>query len=128
MFVENLATVQMVIVHSCTELSLIYCLWSLSTASRISLYSPGYYSYSTSLQQVDNVMCIGTELRLTDCPRDIHVVSTSTTVGMRCDPCEHIVLLIILLLYMKSAILLLDDCFNGAIRLADGESEREKQG
>ena len=68
-------------------------------------------------------MCIGTESRLSDCSWDIHVVSTSTAVGMRCDPCEHIVLLIILLLTLKSAIL--DACFDGAIRLADGESERE---
>ena len=65
---------------------------SLSTASSTSLYSPGYYTYSTSLEQVDNVMCVGTESRLSDCPRDIHVVSTSTAVGMSCDSCELIVL------------------------------------
>ena len=36
-------------------------------------------------------MCIGTESRLSDCPRDIHDASTSTAVGMSCDPCELIV-------------------------------------
>ena len=64
---------------------------SLSTASSVSLYSPGTYGLGTSSQQVDNVMCIGTESRLSDCPQDIHVVTTSTTVWMSCDSRELIV-------------------------------------
>ena len=71
----------------------------LSTVASTNLYSAGSYRkycsfcYSTTLQQVDNVMCIDTEPRLSDCPRDIHAVSipTATAVGMSCDPCELII-------------------------------------
>ena len=44
-------------------------------------------SYSTTLEQVDNVICTGTESELRHCRQDLHVVNTNTSVGTDCGYC-----------------------------------------
>ena len=59
------------------------CCFSTGTALR----RDGYYYYSVALEQMDNVMCTGTESELRDCRHDLHVVNTNTAVGMNCGYC-----------------------------------------
>ena len=53
-----------------------------------SLYYPGYYTYSTYDEQMDNVVCEGSEEKLIDCEHYIGISSSNTAVGMRCEQCK----------------------------------------
>ena len=46
------------------------------------------YSYPTSLKQMDNVNCTGTEAELKDCSYDIHIIDVHTTFKTACGYCE----------------------------------------
>ena len=54
------------------------------------LYSPGYYTATTSRDQLDNVVCTGTEQKLFACSYNIGSVDSNTAVGMKCGYSEHI--------------------------------------
>ena len=53
------------------------------------LYSPDYTA-TTSRDQLDNVVCTGTELKLFACSYNIGSVDSNTAVGMKCGYSEHI--------------------------------------
>ena len=53
------------------------------------LYSPDHYTAITSHDQLDNVVCTGTEQKLFACSYNIGSVDSNTAVGMECGYSEH---------------------------------------